>query len=84
MIHALKIWPQYFARVLDGSKTFEVRHNDRGFQRGDVVLLEEWDPDRVEALDILKYTGRKIEFEIGYVLPIDEKRVVFSLLPRKE
>lgn len=49
MKHILKIWPQYYCRVADGSKTFEVRKNDRGFQPGDEVHLLEWDPDQIEV-----------------------------------
>jgi hypothetical protein len=29
------------------------------------------------------YTGRKLEFRIGYVLPLAHDEVVFSLLPVK-
>lgn len=89
MKHELKIWPQYFCRVADGSKTFEVRKNDRGFQPGDIVVLREWNPEK-QVLDehpmghdvsYGDYTGRQLDFNIGYVLPIDAERVVFSLLP---
>jgi hypothetical protein len=93
MKHELKIWPQYFCRVLDGSKTFEVRKNDRGFQPGDHVVLHEYDPniewEEDNGLPGLagnwvrhkgKYSGRKATFRVGYVLPIDADRVVFSLL----
>lgn len=77
MKHELKIWPQYYCRVVDGSKTFEVRENDRGFQPGDTVTLMEYEPK-----NYFPYTCSKhLEFRIGYVLPIDDKRVVFSLLP---
>jgi hypothetical protein len=48
MTHLLKIWPQYYCRLVDGTKTFEVRKNDRGFQPGDYVCLQEWDPTPVE------------------------------------
>ena len=80
MKHELKIWPCYFERVLDGTKTFEVRDtHDRSFQKGDVVVLNEYNPDDTVA-KCLKYSGRKAEFFIGYVLPLDNKKVVFSLL----
>jgi hypothetical protein len=94
--HDLKIWPQYFCRVADGSKTFEVRKNDRGFQPGDEVELREWDPEAkpTEHEEFSpggtyvgsyytpnNYTGRSISFRVGYVLPVDAERVVFSLLP---
>lgn len=93
MKHIIKCWPQYFCRVADGSKTFEVRVNDRGYQPGDNVVLEEWDPTEIEKtqdtpqwqnrwMEARGYSGRKLEFSVGYVLPIDDKRVVFSLLPK--
>jgi len=79
--HELKIWPQYYARVSDGSKTFEVRENDRGFQAGDTVILREWDPKKETKFGVGSYTDSPwLSFRIGYVLPIDERRVVFSLL----
>lgn len=89
MIHELKIWPQYYCRVADGSKTFELRNNDRGFQVGDEVVLREYNPNtHLEDVgigwreEVIGYTGSKsLRFKIGYVLPIDDKRVVFSLLP---
>lgn len=95
--HELKIWPQYFCRVADGTKTFEVRKNDRGFQPGDAVWLREWDPKKSIDMDERHgvpgmtnygyeygdYTGKSLSFVIGYVLPIDAERVVFSLLPAK-
>lgn len=92
MKHELKIWPQYYCRVADGSKTFEVRKNDRGFQPGDDVTLREWDETK-EEVDVspvtshwqpIGYTGKALSFKIGYVLPIDAERVVFSLLPKAQ
>jgi hypothetical protein len=78
MEHELKIWPEYFAAVADGRKTFEVRVNDRGFQAGDSVKLREYGSKGFT--ESLRYTGRSLWFRIGYVLPIDDKRVAFSLL----
>lgn len=86
MNHELKIWPQYYARVLDGSKTFEVRKNDRDYQPGDHVVLREWNPDAGQAPgeDATNperaYTGRKRRFKIGYVYHVGDDQVVFSLL----
>lgn len=89
MKHELKIWPQYYARVADGSKTFEVRENDRGFQYGDTVALREWDPEpenpNATKNQAKGYTDSKtLEFEVGYVYQLDSSRVVFSLLPLKK
>ena len=42
MTHHLKIKPEYFQAVIDGKKPFEIRYNDRNFQTGDRVILEEY------------------------------------------
>ena len=63
--HELKTWPQYFAAVLDGSKTFEARLDDRGFEVGDVLWLREWD------LAALAYTGREVRRTVSYKLSGD-------------
>lgn len=42
--HKLKIWPRMFEAVQRGDKTFEIRKNDRDYQTGDTLVLEEWDP----------------------------------------
>lgn len=88
MEHKLKIWPQYYARVADGSKTFEIRDNDRGFQTGDTVVLQEWDPTPITVTDKTApkgYTGSAdLSFKVGYVHVLDSSRVVFSLLPLKK
>lgn len=38
-IHTLKTIGHYFDAVVSGEKTFEVRRNDRAFQRGDILEL---------------------------------------------
>ena len=82
MKHELKIWPQYYQAVKDGTKTFEVRKNDRGFQKGDIVELREYDPEKITnwGFDDWVDNSPLLTFEIGYVLPIDAERVVFSLI----
>ena len=41
MIHQLKIERKYFSQIFDGSKTFEVRKDDRDYQTGDYLALNE-------------------------------------------
>ena len=53
VLHELKIWPSSFAAVTDGTKTVELRRNDRGFKVGDVLRLREFVP-----CDKCKATGR--------------------------
>jgi len=38
-IHELKTLPVYFDAVERGEKTFEIRRDDRGFQKGDTIRL---------------------------------------------
>lgn len=44
MKHTLKCWPEYFAPVKEGKKTFEIRKDDREFKVGDVLELKEFQP----------------------------------------
>lgn len=66
MIHELKTEHQFFEAVVDGSKTFEVRENDRDFRVGDYLALNELD-DTSEG-----YTGRSALLYACYILA-DEK-----------
>lgn len=59
MVHELKTLPEYFEAVKNGTKTFEVRYNDRDYKVGDTLILKEWDEE---------YTGRKITCEVSYIL----------------
>ena len=59
MIHELKCLPKYFGAQTDGSKSFEVRKNDRNFQVGDFLALNEYDGG---------YTGACMLVKVTYVL----------------
>ena len=61
--HKLKTWPSYFEAVMKGIKPFEVRVNDRDYQAGDLLVLEEFDPNAT-----IKYTGREIRKRVTYVM----------------
>lgn len=81
-IHELRAWPNYFQPMWDGRKTFEIRYDDRGFQRGDQVVLREWDlkascdctSGKHNAASCARYTGREISAEIGYVMAFTPSR----------
>ncbi len=67
MVHHLKILPEYFQAILDGTKTFELRQeDDRTFAVGDVLVLREWYPEG--TLIGPGYTGRTLTREVTYVL----------------
>ncbi|TQP97153.1 DUF3850 domain-containing protein [Vibrio cholerae] len=55
-VHELKIIPFYFELQLSGAKRFEVRCNDRNYQVGDILNLNEWDGEN--------YTGRSMTVEV--------------------
>lgn len=61
--HELKTWPEYFRALADGSKTFEIRKDDRGFDVGHRLRLREWSPHSGG-----RYTGREEHRTITYVL----------------
>jgi len=44
--HELKTWPGPFDEIRRGNKTHEFRKADRGFQVGDELLLQEYDPEK--------------------------------------
>lgn len=50
-----KVWPEYFQKILDGVKTYELRLADFNCEPGDVLVLKEWDQQT------RKYTGRVLE-----------------------
>ena len=74
-VHELKIAPEYFEKVLSKEKTFECRYNDRNYQIGDILNLNEYQNQ--------KYTGRSISVEITYILEnfegLKENFVILSI-----
>ena len=42
-VHYIKCWPEFYKPVRKGEKTFELRKNDRGYEKGDVLVIQEWD-----------------------------------------
>ena len=56
-----KVWPKYFDLVRSGKKKFELRLADFDIEEGDILLLQEWNPDTKE------YTGREIEVKPSYI-----------------
>lgn len=61
--HELKSWPAFFAGLVDGTKTAEVRLNDRDFREGDVLVLREYD------LSSDRFTGRE---QVRRISRVDE------------
>lgn len=75
--HTLKLLPEFFEEVLNGNKNFEIRKNDRGFHKGDRLVLKEW----VNG----KYTERGIIADVTLVVDYEQKDgyVVMGIRPRQ-
>lgn len=63
-VHELKTWPEYYAAVRSGKKTFEYRENDRDYKVGDYLVLQEFEPSNHS------YTGRSLYAEVTYILDL--------------
>lgn len=77
MHHELKILPNFFEAVVRGEKKFEIRDNkDRGFQKGDTILLKELKPSIASTI----FSGREQLIEITYVSDYNQpaNQVVFA------
>ena len=61
--HELKCWPVYFDAIERGKKPFDVRYNDRCYQKGDTVLLRRYSVNEGFT------EGKEIRAEITFVLP---------------
>jgi len=57
-----KIWSEYFELVKSRKKKFELRLANFDIKEGDILVLEEWNPETKQ------YTGRTIEKKVNYIL----------------
>lgn len=59
-IHFIKTLPEYYAAVVDGTKTFELRKNDRDYKVGDALVLQEFHRET-------GYTGEMITVAVTFL-----------------
>lgn len=81
-IHEIKLDIEFCDAVLNGEKTFEIRKNDRGYQKGDRIKFAP-----VDGLIHAYHKVSKQEYEITYVLSgwgLKEGYVALSIKPLKE
>ena len=75
-VHELRIEQHFLDALLDGTKTFEVRLNDRGYQKGDLLVF--WDL----GVDVIPTPRRW--FKVTYVhsgLGMEHGYVVLGVQP---
>jgi len=65
-IHHLKSWPQFFHPIRHGSRTHELRRNDRDFAVGDLLVLHEYDPQAQ------RYTGAACQVEVSSITSLKQ------------
>lgn len=66
--HALKVWPSFYWELYSGDKTFEIRFNDRDYQKGDILILKAYDPLKKEYLDL-----PALKFSVPYISVFEQK-----------
>lgn len=69
VVHEVKAWPQQFKQIKDNERTFDPRKNDRNFQTGDVMIVNEFEPDSGSDFDhpTGRFTGDKTRRRINRV-----------------
>lgn len=75
--HNLKTWPEFFRVVASGQKPFEIRQNNRDFQVGDTLVLQEY--DLVDG-----YTGKVVRAEVTYITDWQQKEGYVVMGIRRE
>ena len=78
MVHDLKIREEFAEAIAAGEKTFEIRFNDRGYQKGDTVCFLVVDENGIHQYHPIE----EEVFEITYVLNgwgLENGYVVFGI-----
>ena len=90
MTHELKLCREFAEPVFFGDKRFEIRENDRGYQKGDTVIFKVVDINpRSRPLtkreEDIQSALEKMQFTISYVISgwgLKNGRVAFGLAER--
>ena len=75
-VHELKIEKDYADSVYLGDKNFEIRLNDRGFQKGDII--------RFLPLGKNPYKEYEITYVLGSFIGLANNYVAFGIKPIKK
>ena len=82
--HHLKTLAPYFDAMARGQKWFEVRRDDRGFEKGDVLILHRMGEDKPHRYDGFGKPETTLRRRVAYILTggqfgIEAGYVVMSL-----
>ena len=81
--HKIKLSWYYADAVLTGEKPFEIRYNDRGYQKGDLLQFEVVDDVKLR----IPHTLNNRVFEITYLIHgygLEKDWCVFGIKPAAE
>lgn len=59
--HYVRSWSHFYKAIRDGLKTHDLRDDDRNYQVGDLICLQEY--DNIEG----RYTGQELWTEVTYI-----------------
>lgn len=66
--HRLKLYEQYADAVLNGTKTFEIRRNDRNFKVGDKIVFDVVTNDGYSVGEAARHPLNGATYRIDYIL----------------
>lgn len=81
--HKIKLRKEFCNAVYEGYKNFEIRYNDRGYQKGDIVNFIPVDETGVEIYHAVK----EVIYRITYVMNgwgLQDNYVVFGIVAEVE
>ena len=81
MIHVIKIQKEYAEAVFLGEKTFEVRNNDRGYQKGDLIVFQVMDGALSDPTHPLNDMTFVITYVLGSFTGLAPNYVAFAIRP---
>lgn len=71
MIHQLKIIDPYYSQVRHNEKKFEYRKNDRGFIKGDILILNPHGNAAKDHAPVLAIIVKEIIYGPDFGIPAD-------------
>lgn len=66
--HRLKVLIKYADAIMDGTKTFEVRKNDRGYEVGDKIVFDVVTNEGYAVGAATRHPLNGATYRIGYIL----------------
>lgn len=66
--HRLKVFAKYADAVLNGTKTFEVRKNDRGYEVGDKIVFDVVTNEGYAVGEAARHPLNGEDYRIDYIL----------------